>query len=73
MSKTAATVGSTVPSGRKTPSDELVGLNFKVRRVVRRRFRHLAAEEDLKNIELLERLIDSYERGRAAAAASLTS
>ena len=49
------------------PSDEFVNLNFKVPLSVRKRFRLLAANEDLKNVEMLVHLIDRYERETAAA------
>ena len=50
-------------SGR--PSDEFVNLNFKVPPSVRKRFRLLAVNEDLKHVELLVHLLDRYERETA--------
>jgi len=40
----------------------LVDLNFKVPREFRRRFRHLAADADIRNVALLKLAIESYER-----------
>ena len=48
------------------PSDRFVTLNFKVPVGVRKRFRLLAANADLKNVELLVHLLDHYERNDAA-------
>ena len=47
------------------PSDEFVNLNFKVPVGVRKRFRLLAADADLKNVEMLMYLLDHYERSHA--------
>ena len=49
------------PRGNREP---LVDLNFKVPRAFRRRFRHLAADADIRNVELLKQAIESYERDR---------
>ena len=54
-------------AGSDRPSDEFVNLNFKVPPSVRKRFRLLAVNEDLKNVELLVHLLDRYERETAAA------
>ena len=40
----------------------LVNLSFKVSREFRRRFKRLAVDADLKNVELLRRAIEGYER-----------
>ena len=42
--------------------EPLVDLNFKVPREFRRRFRRLAADADIRNVELLKQAIESYER-----------
>ena len=44
-----------------------MNLNFKVPVSVRKRFRHLAADADLKNVELLVHLLDHYERSHVVA------
>ena len=54
------TEGST--RDRQGNRDQLVDLNFKVPREFRRRFRHLAADADIRNVELLKQAIESYER-----------
>ena len=46
------------------PSDQLVDLNFKVPAEFRRRFKQLALDADLKNVQLLKRAIEAYERGQ---------
>lgn len=43
-------------------SDQLVDLNFKVPVEFRRRFKQLALDADLKNVQLLRRALDAYER-----------
>lgn len=43
-------------------SDQLVDLNFKVPVAFRRRFKQLALDADLKNVQLLRRALDAYER-----------
>ena len=43
-------------------SDQLVDLNFKVPVEFRRRFKQLALDADLKNVQLLRRAVDAYER-----------
>ncbi|MCY4637283.1 MAG: hypothetical protein OXG04_22760 [Acidobacteria bacterium] len=47
---------------RQENREPLVDLNFKVPREFRRRFRHLAADADIRNVELLKQAIESYER-----------
>ena len=46
------------------PSDTLVDLNFKVPAEFRRRFKRLAVDADLKNVQLLRRAVEAYERAR---------
>ena len=46
------------------PSDALVDLNFKVPAEFRRRFKRLAVDADLKNVQLLRRAVEAYERAR---------
>ena len=43
-------------------SAQLVDLNFKVPVEFRRRFKQLALDADLKNVQLLRRAVDAYER-----------
>ncbi len=43
-------------------SDTLVDLNFKVPAAFRRRFKRLAVDADLKNVQLLRRAVEAYER-----------
>ena len=47
---------------RRGNREPLVDLNFKVPREFRRRFRLLAADADIRNVELLKQTIESYER-----------
>ena len=58
------TKGSTRKQGENR--EPLVDLNFKVPREFRRRFRHLAADADIRNVELLKQAIESYEREQEA-------
>ena len=51
---------SGVPQRAQRPSETLVDLNFKV--PIRRRFNQLALDADLKNVQLLRRAVDAYER-----------
>ncbi len=44
------------------PSATLVDLNFKVPAEFRRRFKRLAVDADLKNVQLLRRAVEAYER-----------
>jgi hypothetical protein len=44
------------------PSDTLVDLNFKVPAEFRQRFKRLAVDADLKNVQLLRRAVEAYER-----------
>ena len=46
------------------PSDTLVDLNFKVPAEFRRRFKRLAVDADLKNVQLLRRAVEAYERAQ---------
>ena len=43
-------------------SETLVDLNFKVPADFRRRFKQLALDADLKNVQLLRHAVDAYER-----------
>jgi hypothetical protein len=47
------------------PSDTLVDLNFKVPAEFRQRFKRLAVDADLKNVQLLRRAIEAYERAQS--------
>ena len=60
-----ARVPAVAAARSERPSDEFVTLNFKVPVGVRKRFRLLAADADLKNVELLVHLLDHYERSHA--------
>ena len=44
------------------PSATLVDLNFKVPAEFRQHFKRLAVEADLKNVQLLRRAVEAYER-----------
>ena len=61
-----ATKGSPPPGAgvSQRPSDTLVDLNFKVPAEFRRRFKRLAVDADLKNVQLLRRAVEAYERAR---------
>ena len=50
------------PARGARASDHLVDLNFKVPVEFRRRFKQLALNADLKNVQLLRRALDAYER-----------
>ena len=50
------------PQRGERASDRLVDLNFKVPVEFRRRFKQLALDADLKNVQLLRRAVDAYER-----------
>ena len=56
----AAAVGTLQRSQR--PSETLVDLNFKVPADFRQHFKRLAVESDLKNVQLLRRAVEAYER-----------
>lgn len=43
-------------------SETLVDLNFKVPAEFRRHFKRLALDADLKNVQLLKRAVQAYER-----------
>ena len=47
---------------RQGSREPLVDLHFKVPRAFRRRFRHFAADADIRNVELLKRAVECYER-----------
>ena len=47
---------------RKPPRAALVDLNFKVPAEFRMHFKRLALEAQLKNVQLLRRAIEAYER-----------
>ena len=55
--------------GTETAAEALVDLNFKVPRAFRKRFKQLALDADLKNVQLLARAVDAFEReeGRGLA------
>ena len=57
-----AAVGALQRSQR--PSETLVDLNFKVPAGFRQHFKRLAVESDLKNVQLLRRAVEAYERER---------
>ncbi len=50
------------PQRGERTSDNLVDLNFKVPVAFRRRFKQLALDADLKNVQLLRRAVEAYER-----------
>ena len=52
---------SGAPQRAQRPSETLVDLNFKVPAEFRRRFKQLALDADLKNVQLLRRAVDAYE------------
>ena len=66
-----ATKGSPAPVAgaslqrSQRPSDTLVDLNFKVPAEFRRCFKRLAVDADLKNVQLLRRAVEAYERARS--------
>ena len=45
-----------------TATETLVDLNFKVPAEFRQRFKQLALDAQLKNVQFLNRLVDAYER-----------
>lgn len=47
---------------RPAPRASLVDLNFKVPADFRRHFKRLALDADLKNVQLLRRAVEAYER-----------
>ncbi len=49
-------------SGAARAAEALVDLNFKVPRAFRKRFKQLALDADLKNVQLLARAVDAFER-----------
>ena len=55
-------VPSTAFQRRKPPRAALVDLNFKVPAEFRMHFKRLALEAQLKNVQLLRRAIEAYER-----------
>ncbi len=65
---TTREIGPQAGSGsiRGTQRDQgpLVNLGFKVPREFRRRFKRLAVDADLTNVDLLRRAIEGYERER---------
>ena len=46
----------------QAPTRKLVDLNFKVPAEFRQRFKRLALDAQLKNVQLLNRAVESYER-----------
>ena len=50
------------PPQRQTPTKALVDLNFKVPAEFRQRFKQLALDAQLKNVQLLNRAVEAYER-----------
>ena len=68
-----ATKGSPSPAAADSlqrsqrPSDTLVDLNFKVPADFRKRFKRLAVDADLKNVQLLRRAVEAYERAQSGA------
>ena len=54
--------GAGMPQRGQTVSETLVDLNFKVPAEFRRRFKQLALDGDLKNVQLLRRAVEAYER-----------
>lgn len=47
---------------RKTPSSEYVSMSFKVPKQFRQRFKELAYQEGIKQVELLEKIFNEYSR-----------
>ena len=58
-------VSGTVQRSQR-PSETLVDLNFKVPAEFRQHFKRLAVDADLKNVQLLKRAVEAYERERAS-------
>lgn len=50
------------PQRRQTARRPLVDLNFKVPADFRLHFKRLALDSDLKNVQLLRRAVEAYER-----------
>jgi len=69
--KASVVVGS-LQRGQKA-SETLVDLNFKVPAEFRRRFKRLANDADLKNVQLLTRALDAWEREQGREAKPLIS
>jgi hypothetical protein len=59
--KTPGTVAGSLQRGQSS-SDTLVDLNFKVSPEFRQRFRRLAFDAGLKNVQLLTRALAAWER-----------
>ena len=59
--KPPAAVSGSLQRGQ-TPTRKLVDLNFKVPAEFRQRFKRLALDAQLKNVQLLNRAVESYER-----------
>lgn len=62
---TAPTVAGSLQRSQR-PSDTLVDLNFKVPAGFRQHFKRLAVDADLKNVQLLKRAVEAYEREQAS-------
>ena len=66
-----ATKGGPVPAAAgalqrsQRLSETLVDLNFKVPADFRQHFKRLAVEADLKNVQLLRRAVEAYERDQS--------
>ena len=63
-------VSGSLQRGQSTTERTLVDLNFKVPPEFRQKFKRLAFDAQLKNIQLLKRAVDSWEKqqGRKTAA-----
>ena len=59
--KTPAAVSGSLQRGQ-TATGKLVDLNFKVPAEFRQRFKQLALDAQLKNVQLLNRAVEAYER-----------
>ena len=59
--KMPVAVSESLPRGQTT-SGKLVDLNFKVPAEFRQRFKQLALNAQLKNVQLLNRVVEAYER-----------
>ena len=59
--KAPAAISGALQRGQ-TATGTLVDLNFKVPAEFRQRFKQLALDAQLKNVQLLARVVDAYER-----------
>lgn len=67
--KTSVVLSSGTLQRGQTATEKLVDLNFKVPADFRHHFKQLALDARLKNVQLLRRAVEAYERERERAAA----